>query len=158
MAFLGQEGKQVVGGNPGQRITRVEGQLEGRRPHVGQQHVQVGRVQAGFFGSGIEQVFRVGCHELVDRPGAGDQDGGRGFQPSPRPAHLLPGRGDGARVAGQDRCVQAADVDAQLQRVGRHHAEHFTRPQPGLDLAPLGGQVAAAVSADALVRPKSFAQ
>ena len=34
------------------------------------------------------------------------------------PSHLLPGRGDGARVARQDRGIEPADVDAQLERVG----------------------------------------
>ena len=35
--------------------------------------------------------------------------------------------GDRARVAGQDRDVERADVDAELERVGGHHAAHRRR-------------------------------
>ena len=61
-------------------------------------------------------------------------------------------------IAGQDGRVEPADVDAQLERVRRHDAEHLARPQPGLDRAPLGGEVAAAVAADALARPAALAE
>jgi len=37
-------------------------------------------------------------------------------------AGLLPGAGDAAGVAGQNRGIQVADVDAQFQRIGGHHA------------------------------------
>ena len=68
-------------------------------------------------------------------------------RPAPGPARLLPGRRDGARVAGQQRSAHAADVDAQLQGIGRHHRAHLAGTQAALDLPPLAGQVAAAVAA-----------
>ena len=53
----------------------------------------------------------------------------------------------GAGVADQQRRAHPADIDAQLQGVGGHHRGHVPSPQPALDLAALGGQVAAAVAA-----------
>ena len=76
----------------------------------------------------------------------------------PGAAELLPGRRDRSRVAGQDRDIEAADVDAELERVGGHHAEHLAVAQPVLDRAPLGRQVAAAVAADATARAVALAQ
>ena len=68
--------------------------------------------------------------------------------PAAGAAHLLPGRGDRARIADADRGVQAADVDPQLERVGGHHAAHPTVAQAALDLLALVRQVAAAIAAD----------
>src|SRR5207302_3557831 len=61
---------------------------------------------------------------------------------------LLPGAGDGARIAAEDRCIEVADVDAQLQGIGADHAAHRTVAKAVLDLAPLQRQVAAPVAAD----------
>ena len=66
----------------------------------------------------------------------------------PGAARLLPGGGDAARIAEQHRRVEAADVDAQLERVGGDDAQHRAVAQAALDLAPLQRQVAAAVAAD----------
>ncbi|MFN8620495.1 MAG: hypothetical protein U0869_07105 [Chloroflexota bacterium] len=44
--------------------------------------------------------------------------------------------------------VQAADVDAQLQRVRAHDAQQLAAAQSALDGSPLGRQVAAAIAAD----------
>ena len=52
----------------------------------------------------------------ADRPGA-----------AAGPAGPLPGRGDRARVAGQHGDVERADVDAELERVGRDDAAHRRR-------------------------------
>ena len=62
-------------------------------------------------------------------------------------ARALPARGDGAGVSGHHHGVQRADVDAQLQGVGRHHGAYAAVAQPPLDLAALARQVAAAISA-----------
>ena len=66
--------------------------------------------------------------------------------------------GDRARVAGQDRHVEAPDVDAELERVGGDDAEDLAVAQPVLDRPPLGRQVAAAVAADAAARAVALAQ
>ena len=46
---------------------------------------------------------------------------------APGAARLLPQRGDRARIAGQHGDVEVTDVDAELERVGRHDAEHLAR-------------------------------
>ncbi len=66
----------------------------------------------------------------------------------PGAAHLLPGRGDRPRIADADRRVEAANVDAELERVGGHHPPYPTVAQAALDLLALVRQVAAAVAAD----------
>ena len=101
-----------------------------------------------------------GCvsYELIDRARAGDEDRHACLAAATGATHLLPGRRDRARVTGQDRRIQAADVDAQLERIRRHHAEDLAAAQPGLDIAPLRGQVAAAVAANSLERATSFAE
>src|SRR3954452_13960324 len=98
------------------------------------------------------------CDELVDRACTGDEDRHACLAAATRTAHLLPGRRDRPRIAGQDCGVKTPDIDAQLERVGAHDAEHVTATQSSLDVASLSGQVAAAVAADALERPAAFAE
>ena len=57
-------------------------------------------------------------------------------------------------IAHQHRRVEAADVDAELERVRRDDAQHRPLAQPPLDLAPLERQVAAAVAADHALRAR----
>ena len=74
-------------------------------------------------------------------------------RPRPRrpgaPPHLAQ-RGDGAGERDDDRRVELADVDAELERVGRDHRAQLAARQPALELAPLLGGVAGAVGDDAL--------
>ena len=71
-----------------------------------------------------------------------------------RPARpgLLPHRGDGAGEAVEHAGVEPADVDAELERGRGHDAGELAVEQLGLDLAPLGRQVAAAVGPHAARR------
>ena len=129
VAFLGEEREQVVRGHAGQRVARVERHLEGRGANVGEEDVQVRRIQPGLLRRGIEQVVGVRGDELVDGPRARDEDRDARFAAATGAAHLLPGRRDRARIARQDRRIQPTDVDAQLERVGADHAEHIARAQ-----------------------------
>ena len=61
------------------------------------------------------------------------------------PAPLLPQRRDRPREADRDHAVEQADVDSELERVRRAHAEQLALEQPPFDLAPLRGRVAGAV-------------
>ena len=92
---------------------------------------------------------------LVDRRAGGDQDRHAGARSPSGPAELLPGPGDRARVAGEDRDVQPPDVHAELEGVGGDDAEDLTVAQAVLDRAALGREVAAAVAAD--LRPERVA-
>ena len=49
-----------------------------------------------------------------------------------------------------DRGVEPADVDPELERVGRDDAEQLAVDQPTLDLVALGGCVARAIRCEAL--------
>ena len=51
-------------------------------------------------------------------------------------------------IAGHHHGVQRADVDAQLQRVGRHHGADLAVAQLAFDLAALPRQIAAAIAAN----------
>ena len=63
-------------------------------------------------------------------------------------AGLLPERGDRARIAGEHGDVEVADVDAELERVGGHDAEHLARRAARCSIARRRvRQVAAAVAA-----------
>ena len=123
-------------------------QLEAGRAQVVEQHVEVVGVDQAVLGRAVEEVVRVRGQELVDGRGRADQ--GRQARPGPASGttHLLPGGCDGARVADADGRVQAADVDAKLERVGCDHAAHAAVAQSCLDLMPLVGQIAAPVAAD----------
>ena len=97
----------------------------------------------------LEELLRVAAEELVERVLAGDVDREPAPAP-PRPAPHLPQAGDGAGEGDADRRVELADVDPQLQRVGRDHRQQLAAAQPRLDLAPLLRRVAAAVGGDPL--------
>ena len=62
-----------------------------------------------------------------------------------RSSPLLPQARDRAGEADGDRAVEQADVDAELERVGRRHAEQLARHEIALDRAALLGGVARAI-------------
>ena len=119
-------------------------------------------------GPGHEGVRRVD-HRRLQRPGeqlggvlevpavelvvAGHEDGGRRLERPPGPAGLLPERGQRAGETLQDDGVEAGDVDAELEGVGGGHAEELALRQRRLQLAPLLGQVPAAVGGHRLRQP-----
>ena len=139
-------------------LARLERQLERRGAQVREQDVQVVRVEARLLGRALEQELRVVDDVLVDRRAGGDEDRDARALPPSGPPELLPGGRDRPRVAGQDRDVEAADVDAELERVGGDDAEDLAVAQAVLDRPPLGRQVAAAIAADARARPVTLAQ
>ena len=113
-----------------------------------EEDVEVVRVDEAVLGRGLEQVLGVGGQELVDRRRGAHQRREARPGAAPGSAHLLPGAGDGARVADADRRVERADVDAELEGVRGHHPADAPVPQPGLDLVPLVRQVAAPIATD----------
>ena len=153
-----EEREQVVGRRRPEHLAGLERQLERRRPEVGEQDVEVVRVRARLLGRALEQELGVVDDVLVDRGAGRDEDRDARARPPAGPPELLPGRGDRARVAGQDRHVEPADVDAELERVGGDDAEDLAVAQPALDRPALGRQVAAAIAADAAARPAALAQ
>ena len=91
----------------------------------------------------------MAAEELVERVLAGDVDR-QAAAAAAGPAPHLPQAGHRAGERDADRRVELADVDPQLERVGRHHAEQLAGRQPALDLLALGRRVAGAVGRDPL--------
>ena len=158
VALLGEEGQQVIRGRAAEALARLEGQLEGGRPHVRQEDVQVVGIQAGLLRRPGQEVGRVARDVLVHRAARGDHDRDRRFLAAAGAAHLLPGRGHRSRVAGQHGRVEPPDVQAELEGVGAHDAQHRRVAQAGFDGPALRGQVAAAVAAQPLARSAALAQ
>ena len=65
--FLREEGEEVVRRRRPEDLAGLERQLERRRPQVGEQDVQVVRVDPGLLGRAVEQVVRMVDDVLVDR-------------------------------------------------------------------------------------------
>ena len=97
----------------------------------------------------VEELVGVAAEELVERVLARDVDG-EPAAAAPGAAPHLAQRGDGAGERHADRRVERADVDAELERVGRHDGEQLARDERRLELAPLLRRVAGAVGRDAV--------
>ncbi len=95
-----------------------------------------------------EERLRVGDQVGVERVVAGDHHAEGVPGAATGPADLLPQCGAGAGEAREQDGVEAADVDAELERVGRGQAEQSPGTQRLLELATLLGEVAAAVGGD----------
>ena len=105
-------------------------------------------------GERVEEVRRVADDELVERRAAADQHRRRAAAAAAGAAGALPGRGDRPGIAGHHADVERADVDPELERVGRDHRADAALAQPLLDLAAPLRQVAAAIAADPVLRPR----
>ena len=128
----------------GRGVALVDGRLEGGRGDVAVEHARVGVVEDRRLDAALEQRRRLAHEVLVERVLRGDEDreavlAAAGASP------LLAEARDRAREADRDRAVEVADVDAELERVGRRDAEQLALDEPPLDLAPLLRRVAGAV-------------
>ena len=97
----------------------------------------------------LQEVLRVTAEELVQRVLSCQVEGQASSAPAGPTPHLAQ-RGDRAGKGHNHRGVQLADVDAELQRVGRDHRAQLAAHQAALELAPLLGGVAGAVGGDQL--------
>ncbi len=156
VALLAEEGEQLVCRLLPESLAWLERQLEGRRPQVRQEDVQVLRIEACLLRAGLEEQVGVGGHVLVDRIAGRHEDGRARLEASAGPPDALPGGGDGTRVAGQHGRVEPADVEAQLEGVRAHHAEHLAAAQSALDGPPLGRQIAAPIATHPADRAAAF--
>ena len=101
----------------------------------------------------VEEIRRMTHHELIDwraRRHEHCRRSGASSSGAPRP---LPRSGDRARISGQHTYVECADVDAELECVGRDDRLDDSVPQLLFDLAPPLREVPATVSPDSLARP-----
>ena len=154
MPFLADEREQVVDGARPVDVAGLERPLEGRAAQVREQHVEVVRIDPGLLRRALEQELGW----WMTYWSTGEPDAMRiPTLTSPAPAgapQLLPRARHRAGIAGEDRDVQRADVDAELQRVGGDDAEDLAVAQAALDRPALRGQVAAAIAADPRPRPE----
>ena len=93
------------------------------------------------FEAAVENERRVAQQVLVKRIRITDEHDHRILQLASSPAGLLPERGERAREARDDDAVEAADVDAEFQRVGGYDSAQRAGRQAGLDCAPVLGYV-----------------
>ena len=147
---LGQDGRPLERLRPEcLRIALVDRPLERRREHVPVQDARVRVVEDRCLDGAGEERLGIAHEELVERVLARDEDGDA-VSAAPRAAPLLAQRRDRAGERDRDRAVERADVDPELERVGRGDAEQLAGHQPPLDLAPLRGRVAGAVGREPL--------
>ena len=156
VALLSKEGQERLGIHRPEMFPRLEGKLEAGRLQMAEENVQVVRVEPGLLRGRGEQEVRMSHDIPINGPSAGDQDGYARLGAAARPSHLLPRGGDRAGIAGQDRDLELAHVDAELQCVGADHAQHLTISQTSFHRPSLRGQVPSSVTADA--RTRSVAQ
>ena len=95
----------------------------------------------------VEELVGVAAEELVQRVLARDVDGEAAPAPPGATPQLAQGR-DGAGERDADRGVERADVDAELERVGRDDPEQLALDEPAFQLAPLLRRVAGTVRRD----------
>ncbi len=97
----------------------------------------------------LQEIVGVAAEELVERVLARDVH----RQPPPAPPRAtphLPQRGDGPGERDDDRGVELADVDPELERVGCDYRTQLAAHEAPLELAALLGGVAGAVGSDEL--------
>ena len=154
VARFGDEREELVGCGRPEHLARLERQLERRAPQMSDQDVEVVGIETRLLGASLEEELRMMDDVAVNGRAGRDEDADARLATTPGPADLLPRRRDRARVTGQDRHVESADVDPELERVRRDDAEDLAVAKAALDRSPLEGQVAAAIAAD----PRSWTQ
>ena len=115
-----------------------------------QQDLEIVGIDQPVLGRAAEKVVGVLRHKLIERSTRGHEYRRRGPIAPPRAARALPGGSDGARVGSEHGDVERADVNAELERVRRDHAQQAPLAQIALDGAPLERQVTATIPAYSL--------
>ena len=136
-------GEEVVA--PPALVAVGEGPFERGAREVGSEDERVGGVDHRALGRPFEQRPRVAHEPLVELVVAGDEHREGGLAGPADAADLLPRGGDRAGEAVDDAGVEAADVDAELERGRADDAAQRPRRERAFDLAPLVGEVAGPV-------------
>ncbi len=125
----------------------VERRLVGGGEDVAVEHSMVRVVEDRRLDLPAEQRLRLAHEVLVERVLARDEN----REPVPAAAGaspLLAQARDRPGEADRDRAVEQADVDAELERIRRRHAEQLPLDEPPLDLASLLRGVARAIGSE----------
>ena len=110
--------------------------LVGRGLEVRSADVRVVEVDDRLLDAASQQAVGLAHEVLVERVLAGHQHGVAVPGPAGPPPALAQA-GDRAGEAGDERDVEAADVDPQLERLRRHDGVELVREEAPLDVAPL---------------------
>ena len=135
-------------------IRRSQRDLVGGRLQVRVQDVRVGEVDDRLLDGAREQALRLSHEELVEGVLAGHQHRPAVAGPA-GPAPALEQAGHRAGEAGDQRDIQAADVDAELEGAGGDHRVQLVIEEAALYVAALLRRVAGAVGHDALGRSRA---
>ena len=157
-ALFLQVGEDLLRGLHAKLLSGLERKLKGGAFDVARQDQEVVGVDEGPLGRLAEEVIWVVHDVLVQWAGARNQHSAGDIVPAACPSRLLPGAGDGSGIPAHDAGVQLADVDPQLQGVGRDHAPHLPLSKATLDLPPLLGKVAPPVAANSAISRRTRAQ
>ncbi len=102
------------------------------------------------FGRAGEKVFGVVSQELVERVGRGDENCHSRVISAARSTRLLPGGGDGAGIADEQRCLQTADINTQFKGIGGNYHSDASVTQAFFDFAALGREITGTITANCL--------
>ena len=142
--LLELEGRRVGSRSEHPVVGGREGRLVGRGAQVAEPDLRALRVEHRGLDTAAKQRLGVAREEAVEPVRGGHVE----REPLTAPARsspLLPQARDGAGEADGDRAVEQADVDPELERVGRRHAEELSRHEIALDRTALLGRVARAI-------------
>ena len=112
--------------------------------------MRIVRLDASVLVGTAEEEIGAAHQVLVERAVLCDEDAQRAIAAPSAASRLLPCARDAAGIAREDRRVQFSNIDAQLERVGRHNAHQLAAAQAALDLPAVLRQVAGPVGLDAL--------
>ena len=145
---LGEQRRTLDGHGPEcLGVLRVDRSLVGGRQHVRVEDPRVRVVENRCLDPAREQGVRLAREELVERVVRRHEDRESSFSAAGA-SPLLPERCDGSREADRDGAVEKADVDPELECVGRRYAEKLALDETPLDLASLLGGVAGPVRSE----------
>src|SRR5215467_11690779 len=153
-ALFRQKTEDLLNVDTTERFVARKRQLERRTLHVIDEYVQVVGIDQRALGRSLEEVARIPDNELIEGSAARDHHGGRSTGAPAGAPRALPRRRDRARVTGHHRNIERTDVDAKLERVGRHDRANETLTKALLDLSPPQRQIPAAIPTNSLGRAR----
>src|SRR5262249_59940528 len=90
--------------------------------------VNIVRIDQTHFRRLAQEVFRMIHNELIEGRARRYQHCNGHSAPPARSSHTLPRRCDRARISGEYRHIQAADIDSQFESIGRYDAANAAVP------------------------------
>src|SRR5579864_3674641 len=127
----------------------VDRRLERGGGDVPVEHARIRVIEDRRLDAAAEQLLGLAHEVLVERVLRRDEHR-EAVAAAPGTAPLLAQARDRSGEADRDRAVEQADVDAELERIGRRDAEQLALDEAPLDVAALLGRVAGAVRREPL--------